>query len=173
MTPQEIQVRSLYVFLACSQVIEQCQGSLSRTVPELTEAVKPLFQKSVKKELGLLFRYWATQHIWKALDNREADAKNMNLALLRLFFEGLRLPKDGSGLRYAELFTVPEQISELYHRLANSVGLTSDPLLKHLQQEMPVWRAEVMKQTTDALGLSVEALSEKIKVWAEREHESV
>lgn len=172
MTQEEIRVRSLYLFLACSQTIEQSRGRLLRTVPQLAESLRPLFEKTIKKELGLVFRYWATQQVWKALEAQEPDAKDFNLALLRLFFEGLRLPKDGSGLRYAELFTLTEQVIELYRRLSSSLGTTNDSLLKELQQEMPAWHAAVMKHTADALELPMEALAVKIKAWAERAPES-
>lgn len=161
------------MFLACSQVIDTSQAQAGRAVPEAPETGRLLFQKTLRRELGLLFRYWATQHIWKALERCEADATNINLALLRLFFEGLRLPKDGSGLRYAQLFTVPEQIQELSHRLNQSLGTGGDAVLKQLQDDLPAWRAEVIKHTTDALGLSIEELSAKIKRWAEREPEAV
>ena len=168
MTSEEIRTRSLYLFLACSQAIEQCQKTLLRTVPALSAPLKPVFEKTVKKELGLVFRYWATQRVWQALEAREVDAKNFNLSLLRLFFDGLRLPKDGSGLRYAELLTVPEQVSELYRRLVSGIGMTQEALLKELQQEMPGWHTMVMRHTADALGLPLETLANKIRAWAER-----
>ena len=87
MSPEEIRVRSLYLFLACSQAIEQLKDRLIATLPSAPSSVKLLLDKSLKREFGLLFRYWATRQIWRRLEANETDAKSLNLALLRLFFE--------------------------------------------------------------------------------------
>ena len=170
MTDDEQQIRSLYLFLACSQAIDQCRERLAGKLPASASTMQPVFEKMMKKELGLLFRYWATQRIWKAFDASETDGKNFNLAVLRQFFEGLRLPKDGSGLRYAELLSVPEQVTELYRRLGSQLGVQSEIVLKELQHELPAWHALVTTYTDEALRAPLARLSSTIKAWAGRSH---
>lgn len=168
MSPEEIRIRSLYLFLACAQAIEQFKERLAATVQSPPPFVKPLLEKSLKRELALLFRYWATRQIWERLDANELQAKQLNLALLRLFVEGFRLPQDGSGMRYAELSSVGEETRELSHRITNALGLEYSPLLKELEGAILPWRDAVMKYTTDALELPLDHLSTSIRAWAER-----
>ena len=168
MSPEEIRLRSLYLFLACSQAIEQLKDRLIATLPPPPTSTKPLMEKSIKRELGLLFRYWATRQIWRRLEANEQDAKNLNLALLRLFFEGFRMPKDGSGMRYAELSTLSDELRELSHRITNALGAEYLPLLRELEAALLPWRDAVFQYTVDALELPLEQLSLSIKGWAER-----
>lgn len=172
MSLEEIRVRSLYLFLACSQAIEQLKDRLIATLPSAPSSVRLLLDKSLKRELGLLFRYWATRQIWSRLEANEADAKSLNLALLRLFFEGFRLPKDGSGMRYAELSTVNEETDELSQRITNALGTEHRPLVKELEGAILPWRDAVFRYTVDALELPIDQLSSSIKAWAERPPET-
>ncbi len=172
MAPEEIRLRSLYLFMACSHVIEQCKDRLVATVPPALPSVKPVLEKSLKKELALLFRYWATRRIWERLESNELAAKELNLALLRLFFEGFRLPKDGSGMRYAELSTVSDEARELAHRMTNALGVEHPPLLQELERAILPWRDTILQYTADALTRSMEELSLAIKEWAGRVPES-
>jgi hypothetical protein len=165
MSPEEIRVRSLYLFLACSRAIEEGSGRLKATVPDSMPAVKSALDKAVKKELALVFRYWATRKIWERLESRELEAKELNLAVLRLFFEGFRLPKDGSGMRYAELSTVSDEAREVSHRLANALGVEHPPLAREIERALLPWRDAVLQYTTEALSRSVEELSRAIKEW--------
>ncbi len=168
MTPEEIRLRSVYLFLACSQAVEQFKDRLVATFPSPPLSTVVILERSLRRELGLLFRYWTTRQIWQRLEEREADAKQLNLALLRLFTDGFRLPKDGSGLRYAELSTLAEEVQELSHRISNVLGMEHQPLLIELQGAILPWRDAVAKYTTDALELPLEQLSASIKDWAER-----
>lgn len=165
MSPEEIQVRSRYLFLLCSQAIEQVAGRLTTMAP--SPIARPLLDRSIKKELALLFRYWATRQIWERLESSEPDAKNLNLAVLRLFFEGFRLPKDGSGMRYAELSTAGEEIRELSRRITTALGGEQPALLKELDGAVLSWRRVVVKYTADALTLPLEELASRMKAWAE------
>ncbi len=167
MSPEEIRIRSLYLFLACSQAIEQFKDRLVATVQSPPPLVKPLLDKSLKRELALLFRYWATRQIWERLDSNELNAKQLNLALLRLFVEGFRLPKDGSGMRYAEFSSVGEEARELSHRITNALGLEHPPLLKELEGAILPWRDAVITFTVDALELPLDQLSTSIKMLVE------
>ena len=168
MTDDEIRIRSTYLFLACSQAIERFAVRLSSTLPEPPSAVKPLWEKSLKKELGLLFRYWTTRQIWEHLEGEEAAAKALNLALLRLFTDAFRLPKDGSGLRYAEFSTLAEEVQELGHRITNDLGLQHPPLLAELRTATLPWRDAVAAYTADALERPLDQLAANVKAWVER-----
>ncbi len=99
MTQEDIRVRSAYLFLACSQAVEQFKDHLVATFPSPPIASPLVLDKLLRRELGLLFRYWTTRKIWEQLEASEADAKDLNLVLLRLFTDGLKLPKDARGLR--------------------------------------------------------------------------
>ena len=166
MTDEEIRLRALYVFLGCQQAIDDYATRLLESLPAASEVQLPV-EKMVTRELGLLFRYWATQHIWKVLET-EHDAKNFNLAVLRQFFDGLRLPKDGSGICYAERLTIAEQTSELSKRLSNQIGIQAESLLEEFQHEVPAWHASVINYTEEALHIPLERLQSSITEWAKR-----
>src|SRR6185295_15941804 len=104
-------------------------------------------EKSLTRELGMLFRYWITRQIWERLEAREEDAKQLNLAVLRLFTNGFKLPKDGSGLRYAELSSPAEEVRELGHRITNALGMEHAPLLAELQGSILTWRQAIVQHT--------------------------
>ena len=163
MIPEEIQLRARYLFLASSRAVNQLTARLIATLPSPAPAVVPALEKSLKRELGLLFRYWASQQIWERLDASEADAKHLNLALLRLFTEAFRLPQDGSGLRYAELSNLAEEVRELSRRITEALGVSHQPLLGELERAILPWRDAVSQYTTDALGLPLERLSASVK----------
>ena len=166
MTPEEVHVRSLYLFLACSRAIEEGCSRLREAATGATTSVQAALEKALKKELALLFRYWATRKIWERWESQELEAKVLNLALLRLFYEGFRLPKDGSGMRYAELSTVNDEAQELTHRVANALGINHVPLTQALERSVLTWRDAVMQYTVEALTRSEPELSVAIKAWA-------
>ncbi|MBI4340874.1 MAG: hypothetical protein HY598_01170 [Candidatus Omnitrophica bacterium] len=171
MTEEEIRVRSVYLFLACSQTVEQCKQRLIATLPTPPLSSRLLLDRAIARELGLLFRYWATRYIWERLGAEEADAKQLNLALLRLFTSGLKLPRDGSGLRYAEMSSVAEHARELGHRMTSAIGIEHPPLLAELQGTILAWREAVLRHTMEALQWPLEPLTKSIKEWAERRPE--
>ena len=168
MTDEEIRVRSVYLFLACSQAVEQFKDQLAATFPTPPLSSKLLLDKLLRRELGLLFRYWTTRKIWERLEANEADAKSLNLALLRLFTDGLKLPKDGSGLRYAELSTPIEEVHELSHRMTNALGVEHPPLLTELQEGLFLWRDTVLQHTANAIELPLTELTASIQRWTAR-----
>ena len=168
MTQEEITVRSTYILLACSQAVEQLKDRLASLVPVPGPPIKLVIERSLKRELGLLFRYWTTRKIWEQLDANEADAKQLNLALLRLFTEAFKLPRDGSGLRYAELSTLAEEVQELSRRITTALGTTHEPLLAELQGALAPWRETVSKYAVDALQLPLDQLALTVKEWAEQ-----
>ena len=168
MEPEEVRIRSLYLFFSCSQAIDIFAARLAATFPSPPLATPLLLQQSLKRELGILFRYWTTRHIWQRLDDNEADAKKLNLALLRLFTNGFRLPKDGSGLRYAELTTPVEETNELSHRITHALGVEHPLLLVELQQGILPWRHAVTKYTAEALELPIDQLAPRVRDLASR-----
>ena len=163
MTPEEIRLRSRYLFFACSRAVDQLTARLMATFPSPPPAVVPVLEKSLRRELGLLFRYWASRQIWERLDASEADAKHLNLTLLRLFTEAFRLPQDGSGLRYAELSSLAEEVRELSRRITGALGVSHEPLLGELEGAILPWRDAVTQYTTDALELPMDQLSASVK----------
>lgn len=168
MTEEEIRVRSIYLFLVCSQAVEQFKDRLAASLPSPPLSSKLLTERLLRRELGLLFRYWTTREIWQRLEADEADAKHLNLALLRLFTNDFKLPKDGSGLRYAELSTPAEEAQELSQRVTTALGVEHQPLLAELQGGLLSWRSAVLKYTADALERPLDELTASIKAWAER-----
>lgn len=169
MTLEEIRIRSQYLFLTCARAVDQLTARLAATFPSPPPAVGAVLEKSLKRELGLLFRFWASQQVWGRLDASEEDAKRLNLALLRLFTSAFRLPQDGSGLRYAELLTLGDEVHELSRRISAALGVSHQPLLGELQGAILPWRDAVNQYATDALQLPVERLSAGIKELGERE----
>ena len=166
MSPEEVRLRALYLFLACSRAVDQFKERLAATFPNQPLTARLVLDKALRKELGLLFRYWTTREIWSLLEASEADAKNLNLALLRLFTDGFRLPKDGSGLRYAELSSAVEEVLELGHRLTVTLGMEYPPLLAELQAGILSWREKIIRSTREALELPLDELTAQAKAWA-------
>lgn len=166
MAPEEVRLRSLYLFLACSHAIEAFTQRLIATFPSPTVSSRLLLDRSLRRELGILFRYWTTRQIWNSLEADEASAKALNLALLRLFTEGFRLPRDGTGLRYAEMSDPAEEAREVSQRVTGALGMEHAPLLAELHGGLPSWRDAVLRQTREALGLSLPEISDAVKRWA-------
>jgi hypothetical protein len=168
MTQEEVRTRALYLFLACSQVVDQLKEELLGKLPVAGSALRPMTVQIVRRELGLLFRYWATRQIWQRLEAYEADAKALNLALLRLFTEGLKLPRDGSGLKYASISNLADAVRELSQRLHHGLGQEYPQLLSHLQAGILTWHDVVKRHTDEALEWPLEQLAARVKSWAER-----
>lgn len=166
MTAEEVRLRALYLFLACSHAIETFAQHLIATFPNPTMSSRLMLDRSLRRELGILFRYWTTRQIWNALDADEASAKSLNLALLRLFTEAFHLPRDGTGLRYAELSDAAEEAREISQRVTGALGMEHAPLLAELHGGLPSWRDTVIRQTRDALGLPLPDINEAVKRWA-------
>ena len=167
MSPEDIRLRSLYLFYACSRSVNACKDRLLTTFPDQPMTSTLVLDRSLIRELGILFRYWTTRQIWDQLEDAEADAKNLNLALLRLFTDGFKLPKDGSGLKYAELSSPSEEVRELGQRITAALGMEHQPLLDELNAGIVGWRDEVTRQTKEALELPISQISSLVKTWAE------
>jgi len=165
MIPEDIRLRATYLFLACSRAIEQLTESLVTHLPSPALRLKPLLEKPLRRELGLLVRYWTTRHIWQQWESNEAQAKQLNLVLLRLFTEEFRLPKDGTGLRYAELSTLEEDLRELSRRIINAIEVEHPPLLGELQEGLLPCREAVLRHTVEALQLPLDQLQSRISAW--------
>ena len=166
MSPEEIRLRSLYLFSACSRTVNTAKEHLLTTFPSPPLSSTVMLERSLTRELGILFRYWTTRQIWDHLEEAEADAKNLNLALLRLFTEGFKLPRDGSGLRYAELSNPSEEVQELGHRITAALGMEHQPLLGELQAGVLAWRDEITRYTKEALELPLGQISTTMKEWS-------
>lgn len=163
MTEEEIRIRSIYLFLACSQVVDEAKQQLVASLPQPPLSSRLLLERAITRELGLLFRYWATRIIWEKLSASENDAKQLNLALLRLFTSGMKIPRDGSGLKYAEMSSVADEVRELGLRLTNALGSQQPPLLAVLQGGVMAWRASIVQRTADAINRPPDQLTAEIK----------
>ena len=172
MPPEEIRLRSLYLFLACSQGVETLKEELAKVLPAGPSSAKLMIDRALRRELGLLFRYWTTREIWERLEADEPTAKQLNLTLLRLFTDGLKLPRDGSGLRYAELSGPGEQVLELSSRVANAIGTIPPTLLETVRSGALPWRDVVLRYVGDALALPLSQIRASVKGWAERRTET-
>ena len=168
MSPEDIRLRSLYLFYACSRSVNACKDRLLTTFPDQPMTSTLVLDRSLIRELGMLFRYWTTRQIWDQLEDAEADAKNLNLALLRLFTDGFKLPKDGSGLKYAELSSPSEEVRELGQRITAALGLEYQPLLDELSAGIVGWRDDVTRHTKAALELPIGEISSAVKEWAQQ-----
>ena len=156
MTPEEIQVRSGYLFLTCSDAIETAKQRLVPLVTAFPSPPAPRWERALARELTLLFRYWATREIWERLESDEAGAKGLNLALLRRFTDDDKLHQDGSGLRYAELSTIDAEARELNRRMASALGVNPQWLADALQGAITGWRETVAGRTREALEVPVQ-----------------
>ncbi len=166
MTGEEVQVRARYLFLLCTRAVERCYQQLLAG-PTLASSAHgangALIHKPLRRELGILFRYWATRQIWQRWESNEADATQLNLALLRYFTDEFKLPKDGSGLRYAELSTLEDEVRELSRRIAVALNVDAGPLMTELHHSIAPSREAVVQSTIDALELPVAQLSNEIE----------
>lgn len=163
MIPEELRIRSAFILHACSRAVQQFSDQLAATFPNSSLSSQIMLTQTLKRELGMLFRYWATRRIWILLESDEDLAKQLNLLLLRIFTDTFRLPRDGSGLRYAQLSTVGEEAQELGKRISYALEITHQPLLSELQRRISSWRDKVIEVTDDALKLSTEQLIAKVK----------
>jgi hypothetical protein len=166
MSPEEIRLRSLYLFFTCSRTVNTVKERLLTTFPSQPLTANLMLDRSLTRELGILFRYWTTRQIWDHLEDAEEDAKNLNLALLRLFTDGFKLPKDGSGLRYAELSHPSEEVKELSQRITAALGMEYQPLLDELQAGILSWRDDINRCTKNALELPLGQISTAMKEWS-------
>ncbi|MDP3774664.1 MAG: hypothetical protein Q8Q85_10400, partial [Gemmatimonadales bacterium] len=159
MTPPRTRVPSIATRTAGASS-ERLLGALS-----VADSSRPAAEKLIRRELGLLFRYWTTREIWQALDADEAGAKAMNLALLRLFTDGFKLPRDGTGLRYAELSSAADEVKELAQRLSAALGPLPEAFTSELQSGILPWRDAVLQHTREALDLPLPRIQETVRAW--------
>ena len=164
MTGEEVQLRARYLFVLCTRAVERCcQLLLASPALPASAANGSQLQKPLRRELGILFRYWATRQIWQRWESKEAEATQLNLALLRFFTDEFKLPKDGSGLRYAELSTVEDEVRELSRRIAVALNVDAGPLLAELHHTIAPSREAVVQSTIDALELPAIQLSSEME----------
>lgn len=171
MTRDEIEVRSSYLLLACSQAIEHLHDHLVAVLPSSVVPSNPLLQRTLRRELGLIFRYWVTKQIWDRAELVEADARQLNLVLLRLFTEAFHLPRDGSGLRYAELSSFEEEARELSRRIVHAAPGAPQSFLAELRGALSRCQETVRRQTADALDLPTGRLTASVTAWMESKSE--
>ena len=159
MPDEEVQLRARYLGAACVQAAQGWAERLLERLPAQAGRADPQMRRIVLRELGLLARHWSTRQIWHRLETNEHAAKELNLAVLRVFTETFKLPRDGSGLRYASLGSLSEEARELSARLVTALGLEHPPLVRELQAGIIAWREAVLRAVEQSLTLSREQVA--------------
>ena len=159
MQAEELQARSGHLCAVCLETAQQCAEQLSGVLPASLGRSESELRRLMLRELGLLFRHWATREIWQRLDADQASATALNQAVLRRFVEAFKLPRDGSGLRYSSLGSIGEEARELSTRLTFVLGVEHQPLMRQLQAGIMAWREAVLRAVEQTLTLSREQLA--------------
>jgi hypothetical protein len=166
MTDHELSLRALYLYFSCSRHLEQALGTLLAALPASGRAEAGIQERAARREFGLLFRHWAAHEIWERMDE-DAQATKLNLELLRLFTSGFKLSKDGSGLRYAELSSLEEELKEFWHRLARGLGVEDTRLLSLMERSAGEWRSAVTEAVEQCLQREFSLIEAEVKEWTQ------
>lgn len=166
MTDHELALRALYLYFSCSRQVERSLGMLLAALPASGRIEAGIQERTTRRECGLLFRHWASREIWERMDE-DAQATQLNLELLRLFTNGFKLPKDGSGLRYAELSTLEEELREFWHRLTRALGVEDTRLLGLMERSAGEWRSAVAEAAGQALQQEFSLIEAEVKEWTQ------
>ncbi len=148
-------------------MVESALPGLLPTLAAPTRTEAMAYERAVRRECGMLFRHWAARAVWENVTD-DADATQVNLELLRLCTAGFKLPKDGSGLRYAELGSPEEETREFWQRLTHSIGLEGTALLGTVERSLPGWRRDVAAAAERALEQSLSVLEAEAKAWTQQ-----
>lgn len=166
MTDQELRLRALDMYLSCSRVVDQALRYLLPALPASGKAEAVSQERTARRECGMLFRHWASREIWDRVE-QDKDATQMNLELLRLFTNGFKLPKDGSGLRYAELSTQEEELREFWHRLTHALGVEETRLLAMIERAADEWKQAVMQAAERMLTQPIAVIEAEVREWTQ------
>lgn len=163
MTGEEIRLRSLYVYLGCAYAAVKYRDQgllpiLQEANVETNERVKDL----VLREIGILFRFWSTRQIWEREVANESDAKSLNLALMQLFNVGLRLPKDNSGVEYAQASGTLGEVQKFGHRICKGLRGDDYTLALELNSTLPAWAKAVFQYVEDGVNLPLQQVQEVV-----------
>lgn len=163
MTSEEIRLRSLHLYLACSYAAVKFRDSV---LDELREAGYEVNQEAadiVLKEVGILFRFWTTRQIWERLVENEGDAKSLNFSLIHLFNRGFKLPRDEIGERYAQISGTVEEVKEFGYRICNALGTKEFILALKLNASCPAWLKAVLQYTQNAIEWPIPRVKEIVE----------
>ena len=166
MTDQELRLRALNLYLVCSQLVDAALRLLLQALPASGRAEGLIQERMARRECGLLFRHWVSREIWQRVEN-DGEATKLNLELLRLFTSGFKLPKDGSGLRYAELATPEEELHEFWDRLTHALGIEETRLLGTIEQASGEWRQGVDRAAERMLSQSIAVIEAEVREWTQ------
>jgi len=169
MDEKDIRLRSLYLFLVVAEAVDHYKERLLSEVAELKAAGQGgSFNASLRQEVALLFRHWAARSLWKRLEARADEATRINQRLLRLFTEGFKLPRDGSGVHYAALLTLEEEGVVFSERLFNTLALARKPSAGMCLPLIDQGRETVLEHCVAALTWPLERLTKAIEAMSEK-----
>lgn len=170
MDDREVRLRTFYVFVKSAELFESIEESLSGLLEAGDRANPHQIRHLLRRETGILFRYWATRYLWDALDQDEEIAKRMNLSLLRIFAENFEFPRDGSGLKYAELSTPYDEAREWIRRLNKQIPIDDlEGLRQWVQKDFLQWRQRILDFTQESLVADLEWLQAAADQWVQRD----
>lgn len=152
MTGEEIRVRSLYLYVACSYAAVKLQAHVIEEIRRLKMSFDRKQEEQIFKEVGILFRFWVTRQIWENLVQEEADAKSLNFATFDLFNKGFKLPNDESHVRYGEISGRVEEVKEFGLRVCGILNQKDPELLLMLStMTSEHWFPVILQYTKDAV----------------------
>lgn len=164
MTDKEIRLRAEYLYIACCYAaVKEITDSIIDTLKSSKIIVDDTVKEVVLREVGILFRFWTTRAIWESLIEDENDAKRFNFSLFRLFNSGFKLPKDDSGIRYAQISGTVEEVKELGRRICNALKLECAITMFEINIGISHWLELILKFTKDAVELPVEQIENMLK----------
>jgi hypothetical protein len=137
---EHLELYASFLFLKCAAAVRHIVKESPSALSESFDTV--FFERHLRRELGILLRYWISHDIWEVFEDDSEGSRELNLLVLRHFTRGLKLPKDGSGLKYAELSTLKEQLRELCHRLTAVLGKEDKPFFRWVESHFTAWRKD-------------------------------
>ncbi len=170
MNEKEVRLRTFFIFVKSTELFEAVQKELVTLLEGQAQVNEHRLNHAMRREGGILFRYWSTRFLWDALSDDDETAKQLNLRLLRLFSENFDFPRDGSGLLYAELSTPFDEAREFIRRLNKQLDIEDlETLREFVQKEFLGWREQILAVTQEAIEADLEVLETAASGWVQRD----
>ncbi len=169
MDSEEIRIRSLYLYVACSYAAVKLKEHIFAEMEKLGITSDEARKELVLKEIGVLFLFWTTRQIWERLVENEGDAKSLNVALAKLFHDGFKLPSDERRIRYAQVSGTVEEIEQFAFTVCDTLERHDAFLLVRLAVIYKHQFKLILQYTEDAVALSVSNIKECVDEMARRD----
>lgn len=164
MNEAEARLRALYLYSNCDRILDEALERIRPLTVGQTMESRPA-SRTLKRELGMLLRHWCSRKLWEMLEAQETLATQFNLEFLRLCIRGFKLSRDGSGLRYAELSSLQEELRECAGRLQQALGGDKETFARILEENGSGWNAGVCTAVDRSLTLSRETIDNQVRSW--------